>query len=215
MACCLQTGRAEAGVDEAGRGCLAGPVVAAAVILPPDIRPEDLPGLDDSKKLSERKREALAPLIREAALAWAVGEASAEEIDNINILNAAMLAMHRAIRQLTSRPEHLLIDGNKFVPFYSDFDPLEPSCDMGANPLHDESCLTPHTCIIGGDGLYLPIAAASVLAKTSRDALMRQLAADFPAYGWEVNKGYGTKAHYEALRQHGPTKWHRRSFRLE
>ena len=219
LALWMTEGRCEAGVDEAGRGCLAGPVMAAAVILPPDISPEDLPGLDDSKRLSEKQREALAPLIKERALVWAVGEASVAEIDQMNILNAAMLAMHRAIGQLSIRPEFLLIDGNKFVPYYTDFSSLEAAANQTSEGealrLHNEMERIGHQTVVGGDGRFMSIAAASVLAKTSRDALMRQLAEEFPGYAWEVNKGYGTKAHYEALKRLGPTVWHRRSFRLE
>jgi ribonuclease HII len=179
----------EAGCDEAGRGCLAGPVVAAAVILPPGVR---IPGLDDSKKLSEAKREALRPLIMEKALAWAVATVSPEEIDRINILKASFLAMHRAIYQLATRPEALLIDGNRFTPY--------PGLQ--------------HTCMIKGDGRFRSIAAASILAKTHRDALMEGLHEAHPHYGWAVNKGYPTSDHRAAIRAHGPSEHHRRSFRL-
>lgn len=179
----------EAGCDEAGRGCLAGPVVAAAVILPPSVR---IPGLDDSKKLSEAKREALRPLILEKAMAWAVAAVSPEEIDRINILKASFLAMHRAIDQLATRPEALLIDGNRFTPYPG----------------------LPHTCMIKGDGRFRSIAAASILAKTHRDALMEALHAEHPHYCWAVNKGYPTPDHRDAIRVHGPCAHHRRSFRL-
>jgi ribonuclease HII len=179
----------EAGCDEAGRGCLAGPVVAAAVILPPGVR---LPGLDDSKKLSAADREALRPLIMEKALAWAVAAVSPAEIDRINILKASFLAMHRAIDQLAKRPEALLIDGNRFTPYPG----------------------LPHTCMIKGDGRFRSIAAASILAKTHRDALMEALHEEHPHYGWAVNKGYPTPDHRKAIAAHGPCVHHRRSFRL-
>lgn len=182
-------GLLEAGCDEAGRGCLAGPVVAAAVILPPRVR---IPGLDDSKKLSAAQREALRPLILEKALAWAVAEVGPAEIDAINILRASFLAMHRAIDALRERPRHLLIDGNRFIPYPG----------------------IPHTCLVQGDGRFRSIAAASVLAKTHRDALMDTLHAAHPAYGWAGNKGYPTPAHRTAIALHGPTAWHRRSFTL-
>ncbi len=215
LALFLQDGRTEAGADEAGRGCLAGPVVAAAVILPHDMNRELLSGLDDSKKLTERQREELRPVIMEAADAWAIGEASAEEIDKINILNAALLAMHRAIAQLKTVPQHLLIDGNKFVPYYTDFDTLDYAAKGTEAPLfHDETTLIRHTTVIKGDGKYLPIAAASVLAKTHRDHLMTQLAQEYPAYAWDVNKGYPTKAHYEAIKKYGLTPYHRKTFKL-
>ena len=179
----------EAGCDEAGRGCLAGPVVAAAVILPPRVR---LPGLDDSKKLTRSGRERLRPLIEQHALAWCVGIASVPEIDRINILQAAFLAMHRAIAGLALRPQQLLIDGNRF------------------NPYED----VPHRCIIQGDGKYRSIAAASVLAKTHRDALMADLHGQHPMYRWKVNHGYPTGDHRAALAQHGPCVHHRTSFTL-
>jgi ribonuclease HII len=184
----LEAGRLEAGCDEAGRGCLAGPVFAAAVVLPDDFPDE---GLNDSKQLSEKERYRLRPLIEAGALAFAVGSASAEEIDRLNILRASILAMHRAIGQLALRPQHLLVDGNRFLP-YEDI---------------------PHTTIVKGDGKYLSIAAASILAKTYRDDYMRQLAAEYPAYHWEENKGYPTAAHREAIRLYGPTPYHRRSFK--
>lgn len=185
----MEAGRLEAGCDEAGRGCLAGAVFAAAVILPPDFSNEQL---NDSKQLSEKRRYALRPLIEREALAWAVGIVSPEEIDRINILNASFLAMHRAVDQLKIRPQHLLIDGNRFNPYAG----------------------IPHTTVVKGDGKYLSIAAASVLAKTYRDDYMNELAAQYPGYHWLENKGYPTKAHREAIRQLGVTPYHRRSFAL-
>ena len=177
----------EAGCDEAGRGCLAGPVVAAAVILPPKFKNTIL---DDSKKLTEKKRYALREIIEKEALAWAVGIVSPEEIDKINILNASFLAMHRAIDQLKVKPEQLLIDGNRFNPYNN----------------------IPHHCIIKGDGKYLAIAAASVLAKTYRDDLMLELHEKYPNYDWNSNKGYPTKKHRLAIREFGITPHHRKTF---
>lgn len=207
------SGLTEAGADEAGRGCLAGPVVAAAVILPQGVSPDDLPGLNDSKKLTEKRREELRPIIESVAVAWAVGIASPKEIDDINILNASILAMHRAIRSLSTTPQHLIIDGNRFHPYYADFDEADlPPAD--ALRLHDEATLIPHTCVVKGDGKYLSIAAASVIAKTTRDDIMRGLAQDYPAYNWAVNKGYPTRDHYAAIAQCGITPLHRQSFRL-
>lgn len=179
----------EAGLDEAGRGCLAGPVVAGAVILPKNYTHALL---TDSKQLSPGQRETLRAEIERDALAWAIGEATCAEIDRVNILNATFLAMHRAVENLSLRPEHLLIDGNRFKPFP----------------------LIPHTCIVRGDAQYLAIAAASVLAKTHRDAVMRRLAEEFPRYDWAQNAGYPTPAHRRALGESGPTEHHRRSFRL-
>jgi len=179
----------EAGLDEVGRGCLAGPVVAAAVILPKNYTH---PILNDSKQLSRVQRELLKKDIERDALAWAVAEVSHEDIDRINILNASFLAMHQAVDALALKPEHLLVDGNRFVPYP----------------------MIPHTCIIKGDAHYLAIAAASVLAKTYRDNLMEQLGLEFPAYGWARNVGYPTPIHRAAIRQFGPTKYHRMSFRL-
>ena len=179
----------EAGCDEAGRGCLAGAVYAAAVILPPDFRNELL---NDSKQLTERQRYDLRPVIEREALAWAVGVVSPEEIDHINILNASFLAMHRAIDALKVRPQHLLIDGNRFRPYPG----------------------VPHTTVVKGDGKYLSIAAASVLAKTYRDDYMLRLHAQYPDYGWDRNKGYPTARHRAAIAQHGATPYHRRSFNL-
>ncbi len=181
--------KVEAGCDEAGRGCLAGSVFAAAVILPPDY---DNPLLNDSKKLSPRQRYALRDDIRRDALAWAVGEVTPEEIDRINILHASFLAMHRALDQLSLRPEALIIDGNRFDP-YRDL---------------------PYTTIVKGDGKYQSIAAASILAKTCRDDYMDRLAEQYPMYDWQSNKGYPTPRHREALHRYGPSPYHRRSFHL-
>ncbi|MCC8144512.1 MAG: ribonuclease HII [Tannerellaceae bacterium] len=186
---CLDSSRIEAGCDEAGRGCLAGSVFAAAVILPLDYFNKEL---NDSKQLSEKKRYALRPVIEQDALSWAVGIVTPEEIDKINILNASFLAMHRAVQQLKIRPHHLLIDGNRFTPYPG----------------------IPHTTIIKGDGKYLNIAAASVLAKTYRDDYMNQLAEEYPGYGWNQNKGYPTKAHREAIRRVGISPYHRKTFTL-
>lgn len=185
----MEADRCEAGCDEAGRGCLAGAVFAAAVILPPDFRNELL---NDSKQLSEKQRYALRPIIEQEATAWAVGIVSPEEIDRINILNASFLAMHRAIEQLNIPPEHLLIDGNRFKKYRE----------------------TPHTCVVKGDGKYLSIAAASVLAKTYRDDYMLDLHREYPVYQWDRNKGYPTKAHREAIRLHGTSPYHRMTFQL-
>ena len=179
----------EAGCDEAGRGCLAGPVHAAAVILPKGWT-NDL--LNDSKKLTEAQRDKLRPIIEAEALSWAVGVVDQGEIDEINILNASFLAMHRAIKALKPVPEALLIDGNRFHQYES----------------------IPHHCIIKGDGKYLSIAAASVLAKTHRDEFMRKAHTEYPHYAWDRNMGYPTKAHRAAIAQHGATPYHRMSFRL-
>lgn len=185
----FEANRLEAGLDEAGRGCLAGPVFAAAVILPPDF---DIPQLNDSKQMSEAKRYAARPLIEEQAIAWAVGKLDPAEIDEINILRASFAAMHRALDQLQQRPEWLLIDGNRFVA-YQDI---------------------PFDCIIKGDGKFASIAAASVLAKTYRDDYMLQIHEEYPHYAWNSNKGYPTVAHRNAIAQHGACKYHRQSFRL-
>ena len=185
----LQKDRIECGCDEAGRGCLAGPVFAAAVILPIDFLSEEL---NDSKQLSEKQRYALRPIIEKHAIAFGVGIVSAGEIDEINILNASFLAMHRAIERLGIVPEHLLIDGNKFR----------------------NKTDSPHTCIIKGDGKYMSIAAASVLAKTYRDDYMDDLHKLYPDYGWNKNKAYPTKFHREALARFGVTPYHRKTFRL-
>ena len=177
------------GVDEAGRGPLAGPVFAAAVILPAD---KEIPGLNDSKKLTARQRYALRQDIERDAVAWAVGVVTPQEIDQINILNASILAMHRALDQLQVRPEAIIVDGNRFKP-YRDL---------------------PHTTIVKGDGKYLSIAAASILAKTYRDDEMVRLAQEYPDYDWQHNMGYPTRKHREAIRQHGITPYHRRTFNL-
>lgn len=180
----------EAGCDEAGRGPLAGPVYAAAVILPKDFYH---PLLNDSKKMTEKARETLRPIIEREALAWAVVEVTAEEIDTINILNASITGMQRAVRKLSIRPDFLLIDGNRFKP-----------CDG-----------IPHQCVVRGDATYASIAAASVLAKTYRDEHMRRLALEFPQYGWDRNMGYPTKEHVEAIIAHGYTPHHRKSFHVK
>ncbi len=179
----------EAGCDEAGRGCLAGPVFAAAVVLPPDF---SHPLIQDSKQLSESGRLEARLVIEKTAIAWAVASLSPKEIDQYNILRASFFAMHRALDQLAVRPESLLIDGNRFIP-YQDI------------PFH---------CIVKGDGKYASIAAASILAKTYRDEHMATLAQSFPQYGWLQNKGYPTEAHRAAIQTHGPCEHHRRSFRL-
>ncbi|MDR1526518.1 MAG: ribonuclease HII [Dysgonamonadaceae bacterium] len=185
----LHPNRIEAGCDEAGRGCLAGAVFAAAVVLPPDFACESL---NDSKQLTEKQRNALRPFIEREALDWAVGIVSPQEIDEINILNASLLAMHLALNQLTIRPEHLLIDGNRFKN-YRDI---------------------PYTTIIKGDGKYMAIAAASVLAKTHRDEYMFRLHEAFPDYCWKQNKGYPTRQHRKAIAEYGITDYHRKSFTL-
>ena len=179
----------EAGCDEAGRGCLAGSVYAAAVILPLDYQNELL---NDSKQLTEHQRYLLRPQIEHDAIAWAVGIVTPEEIDKINILNASILAMHRALEQLKMQPQHIIVDGNKFKP-YGDI---------------------PYATIVKGDGKYLSIAAASVLAKTYRDDYMNRLDADYPGYGWSKNKGYPTKEHREAIKRLGTTPYHRMSYNL-
>lgn len=181
--------RVEAGCDEAGRGCLAGPVVAAAVILPTDFKHELL---DDSKKLTEKQRDHLRPIIEKEAISYGVSFVYPSEIDEINILNASFTAMHRAIDQLSKVPELLLIDGNRFNPY--------PKID--------------HECIIKGDGKFLSIAAASVLAKTYRDEYMEKIHDEFPYYDWKKNKGYPTPAHRAAIKNHGSNKYHRQSFTL-
>ncbi|MCU0341134.1 MAG: ribonuclease HII [Spirosomaceae bacterium] len=179
----------EAGLDEVGRGCLAGPVVAAAVILPKEYQNALL---NDSKQLTKDQRTLLRDDIVQHALAWAVAEVSQQDIDRINILNASFLAMHRAVDALRVRPEHLLVDGNRFKPYP----------------------FLPHTCIVKGDAKLMPIAAASILAKTHRDDLMERLALDFPHYDWAKNVGYPTPAHREAIRRYGPCEHHRMSFKL-
>jgi len=179
----------EAGCDEAGRGCIAGPVFAAAVILPPHFRNSVL---DDSKKLSCKTRRQLRQVIEQEALAWGVGVVHEKEIDQINILNASFLAMHRALDHLEIRPAHLLIDGNRFKAYHH----------------------ITHTCIVKGDGIYASIAAASVLAKTHRDEYMESLHQEYPGYGWNRNRGYPTREHRRAVLEQGPTPYHRRTFRL-
>ena len=181
------TGLMEAGTDEAGRGCLAGPVYAAAVILPDDF---EHPLLNDSKQLTDHQRRQLREVIEREAVAWAVGIASASEIDKINILNASILAMHRALDGLSVVPQAVIVDGNRFKPWRS----------------------LPYTTIVKGDGKLMPIAAASILAKTYRDDCMIELAKDFPQYQWQQNKGYPTKAHRDAIRQHGLSPHHRLTF---
>jgi len=179
----------EAGTDEAGRGCLSGPVTAAAVILPKDFHH---PVLNDSKQLTEKQRNMLRPIIEKEAIAWAVAHVSPEEIDEINILNASILGMHRSIDQLKQRPDFIAVDGNKFKP-YKDI---------------------PHHCQVKGDATYMNIAAASVLAKTYRDDRMKELAIEYPEYGWERNAGYPTKQHRDAIRAYGATPHHRKTFQL-
>ena len=179
----------EAGCDEAGRGCLAGSVYAAAVILPPDYQNPDL---NDSKKLTDKKRKALREQIERDAVAWAVGIVTPDEIDKINILNASILAMHRALDQLKVRPEAVIVDGNRFKPYQN----------------------LPYPTIVKGDGKYLAIAAASILAKTYRDDYMDALAEEYPQYDWKSNKGYPTKKHRAAIKQFGVTPYHRMSYNL-
>lgn len=191
-------GKIEAGCDEAGRGCLAGSVYAAAVILPADY---DNPALNDSKQLSEKQRYELRTQIERDAVAWAVGVVTPEEIDRINILKASFLAMHRALDQLCVRPDAIIVDGNRFTPY------CDPSSSSPSVPV-------PHTCIIKGDGKYQAIAAASILAKTYRDDYMDRLAQEYPMYDWHSNKGYPTRKHREALRQYGPSPYHRLSYNL-
>lgn len=186
---CLDSNVIEAGCDEAGRGCLAGPVFAAAVILPPDF---DDPRLNDSKKLSEKTRYLLRDIIIDKAVAWAVAEVSAAEIDAINILNASILAMHRALDSLNLTPQAVVVDGNRFKPWRD----------------------IPYTTVVKGDGKLANIAAASILAKTFRDDAMNRLSAQYPAYQWNINKGYPTKAHREAIRLNGPSPLHRMTFTL-
>lgn len=179
----------EAGCDEAGRGCLAGSVYAAAVILPPDYKNDSL---NDSKQLTAKRRNELREIIQRDAMAWAVGVVTPEEIDKINILNASILAMHRALDSLKVRPEAVIVDGNRFKPYRE----------------------LPHTTIVKGDGKYMAIAAASILAKTYRDDYMEKLALEYPQYDWKNNKGYPTKKHRNAIKEYGITPFHRRSFNL-
>ena len=183
----MEAGRLEAGCDEAGRGPLAGPVFAAAVILPPDFHH---PLLNDSKQMTGRARETIRPLIEQEAVSWAVVAVSAEEIDHLNILAASIVGMQRAVRALAVKPDFLLIDGNRFRPFDG----------------------YPYATVVHGDARYASIAAASVLAKTARDAYMRQLAVEYPQYGWERNMGYPTREHIAAIRRYGYTPYHRKSF---
>ena len=190
-------GLIEAGCDEAGRGCLAGSVYAAAVILPDGY---ENPLLNDSKQLTEKRRYELRDIIQRDAVAWAVGIVTPKEIDRINILNASILAMHRALDQLTVRPEAIIVDGNRFKPYH-------PAVD--GSPVN-----IPHTTIVKGDGKYMAIAAASILAKTYRDDYMNELAKEYPQYDWQKNKGYPTKKHREAIRQYGTTPYHRMSYNL-
>ncbi len=185
----LNEGLLEAGCDEAGRGCLAGPVYAAAVILPPDYRNELL---NDSKQLSERRRYELRTAIERDALAWAVGVVDNHEIDEINILRASILAMHRALDALSLRPQAIIVDGNRFSPYHQ----------------------IPYTTVVKGDARFMSIAAASILAKTYRDDHMMRLHAEYPHYHWDHNKGYPAPAHREAIRQYGPTPYHRMTFQL-
>jgi ribonuclease HII len=186
-------GMLEAGVDEAGRGCLAGPVTAAVVILHPEKKFKWYRHLNDSKKLQPEVRDELRIYIEENSMAWAVGYADHKEIDQINILNATYLAMHRAVAALKQTPSVLIIDGNRFRPYNG----------------------IPHHCIIQGDGTYLAIAAASILAKTHRDETMRKLDAEYPQYGWKQNKAYATEYHIKAIEQHGMSPYHRMSFHLK
>lgn len=186
---CFQQDGVEAGCDEAGRGCLVGPVYAAAVILPHDFSCETL---TDSKKLSARQRDALRVIIEKEAICWAIASVDNVEIDRINILNASFLAMHRAIEQLTTRPGHLAIDGNRFKAYAG----------------------ITHSCIVKGDGKYMNIAAASILAKTHRDAFMKEISLEHPEYAWHQNKGYATRRHREATLSIGFTPYHRKTFRV-
>lgn len=185
----LHQGILEAGCDEAGRGCLCGPVACAAVILPENF---DCPGLDDSKKLSEKKREELRKIIEEKALAYAVVMVPPEVIDEINILNASIMGMHQALDSLNISPQHILVDGNRFKPYKN----------------------IPHTTVVKGDAKFMSIAAASILVKTHRDELMVKLSTEFPGYGWETHKGYPTKAHKEAIARLGLTPHHRKTFKF-
>ena len=193
------TGKVEAGCDEAGRGCLAGSVYAAAVIFPEDYQNDEL---NDSKQLTDKRRKQLREIIQRDAVAWAVGIVTPEEIDRINILNASILAMHRALDQLTVRPEAIIVDGNRFKPY------APPLFGGGRGEA------LPHTTIVKGDGKYLSIAAASILAKTYRDDYMDELAKEYPQYDWLSNKGYPTKKHREAIRQYGITPYHRKTFNM-
>jgi len=190
-------GKVEAGCDEAGRGCLAGSVYAAAVILPEDYQNKEL---NDSKQLTDKRRKELRKIIERDAVAWTVGVVTPDEIDRINILNASILAMHRALDQLKVRPEAIIVDGNRFKPYHTVVD--GSAVDI------------PYTTIVKGDGKYLSIAAASILAKTYRDDYMDQLALEYPQYDWKQNKGYPTKKHREAIRKYGITPFHRKTFNI-
>lgn len=192
----MMAGIIEAGCDEAGRGCLCGPVSCAAVILPPGFTD---PGLNDSKQLTAHERDRLRTIIEEQAVAWAVCMVSAQEIDRINILNASITGMHRALDSLRIRPQHILVDGNKFKPY------LDPVTQMD---------IPAHT-VVKGDGRYMSIAAASILAKTHRDELMLRLSEEFPGYGWERNMGYPTREHKEAIARLGLTPHHRLTFKYK
>ena len=189
------SGIMEAGCDEAGRGPLAGSVFAAAVILPADFSNEIL---NDSKQLTDHQRRALRPIIEKESVSWAVAEVTAEEIDRLNILNASILAMQRALDKLTVRPQHILIDGNRWKPYVPDGEVMAIAADT----------------VVHGDATYMSIAAASILAKTYRDDYMLRLHEEYPDYGWDSNKGYPTAAHYAALKQYGPTPYHRKTFNL-
>ena len=200
--CCIE-GVIEAGCDEAGRGPLAGGVFAAAVVIDPNLvekeeHQEWLAMLNDSKQLTDKQREYLRPLIEQHADAWAVVEVTAEEIDRINILNASIIGMQRALNRLTLRPQHIIVDGNKWKPYIPEGEVME----------------IPARTVVKGDGKYLSIAAASVLAKTYRDEYMMKLHQQYPQYHWDTNMGYPTKAHYEAIRQYGITPYHRKTFKL-
>ena len=190
-------GKVEAGCDEAGRGCLAGSVYAAAVILPEDYQNKEL---NDSKQLTDKRRKELRKIIERDAVAWAVGVVTPDEIDRINILNASILAMHRALDQLKVRPEAIIVDGNRFKPYHT--------------VVNGSAVDIPYTTIVKGDGKYLSIAAASILAKTYRDDYMDQLALEYPQYDWKQNKGYPTKKHREAVREYGITPFHRKTFNI-
>jgi ribonuclease HII len=200
--CCIE-GVIEAGCDEAGRGPLAGSVFAAAVVIDPNLvekeeHQEWLAMLNDSKQLTDKQREYLRPLIEQHADAWAVVEVTAEEIDRINIFNASIIGMQRALNRLTLRPQHIIVDGNKWKPYIPEGEVME----------------IPARTVVKGDGKYLSIAAASVLAKTYRDEYMMKLHQQYPQYHWDTNMGYPTKAHYEAIRQYGITPYHRKTFKL-
>lgn len=224
LASFFKEGVIEAGCDEAGRGPLAGSVYAAAVILPPDYHNEKL---NDSKKLTEKQRYALREEIERDAIAWALGIVTAQEIDEMNILRASITAMHRALDGLKVRPQNIIVDGNRFYPYRTpspalplngEGDQLHPHPDgsplKGGDAQRAEGVLIPHKTIVKGDGKYLSIAAASILAKTYRDDYMKELHKEFPMYGWDKNAGYPTKQHREAIKQFGTTPYHRMSFNL-